>query len=96
MVVARRGADTAATVLRFIGLAFVLILVLHILLTLLANPGHEVTQLVARAADYLDLGLDGLFVPDSPQVAVLLNYGVAALLWYLITIVVVRLVQRLG
>src|SRR5689334_25347770 len=96
MVVARRGSNTAATVLRFIGLAFVVILVLHILLTLLANPGHEVTQLVARAADYLDLGFEGLFVPDSPALAVVLNYGLAALLWYLITIVVVRLVSRLG
>lgn len=96
MVVARRGSSTAATVLRFIGLAFVLILVLHILLTLLANPGHEVTQLVARAADYLDLGFDGLFVPDSPALAVILNFGLAALVWYLITIVVVRLVSRIG
>jgi hypothetical protein len=96
MVVARRGSETAANVLRFIGLAFVVVLVLHILLTLLANPAHEVTQLVARAADYVDLGLSGLFVPGDPDVAVILNYGVAALLWYLITVVVVRLVRRLG
>jgi len=96
MVVARRGSETVANVLRFIGLAFVVVLVLHILLTLLANPEHEVTRLVARAADTLDLGLSGLFVPSDPDVAVILNYGVAALLWYLITVVVVRLIRRFG
>jgi hypothetical protein len=96
MVVARRGSEVAANVLRFVGLAFVVVLVLHIVLTLLANPDHELTRLVARAADVVDLGMSGLFVPSDPQLAVILNYGVAALLWYLITVVVVRLVRRLG
>lgn len=92
----RRGADTAATVLRFVGLAIVAVLVVHILLTLLANPQHEVTLLVARAADVFDLGLNNLFLTENAAVGVILNYGVAALLWYLITIVVVRLVRRIG
>lgn len=92
----RRGADTAATVLRFIGLAIVAVLVVHILLVLLANPDHEVAVLVAQLADYVDLGLPGLFQPAEPALAAILNYGLAALIWYLITIVVVRLVRRLG
>jgi len=91
-----RGADLVATVLRVIGLTIVAVLVLHILLTLLANPDHEVTLLVARAADAVDLGLADLFLADDAQLRVLLNYGTAALVWYLITIVVVRLVRRLG
>ena len=92
----RRGVDVAANLLRFAGLAIVLVLVLHILLTLLANPQHEVTLLVARAADVFDLGLNNLFLTENAAVGVILNYGVAALLWYLITIVVVRLVRRIG
>ena len=93
---ARRGVDIAANLLRFAGLAIVAVLVLHIVLSLFANPGHEVTVLVARAADWFDLGLSNLFLPDSEVARVILNYGLAALVWYLITIVVVRLVRRLG
>jgi hypothetical protein len=92
----RRGADTAATVLRVIGLAIVAVLVAHILLTLLANPTHELTVLVARLADWVDLGLNGLFQPSDPGLATVLNYGLAALVWYLIMVVAVRLVRRVG
>lgn len=95
--VARRGSDSVANVLRVIGLVIVAILVLHILFTLLqANPGNELTQLIARGAALFDLGLSDLFLVGDPMVRVLVNYGFAALLWYLITIVVVRLVRRLG
>jgi hypothetical protein len=84
-------------VLRIIGLVIVAILVLYILFTLLqANPANELTQLIARLADLFDLGLSNLFLIGDKMVQVLLNYGTAALLWYLITIVVVRLVRRLG
>lgn len=94
--VARRGVDVAANLLRFAGLAIVLVLVLHIVLSLFANPGHEVTVLVARAAEVFDLGLSNLFLPGSEAARVIVNYGIAALLWYLIMIVVVRLVRRIG
>jgi hypothetical protein len=95
--VARRGVDTVANVLRIIGLVIVAILVLHILFTLLqANPDNSLTQLIARGADVFDLGLSNLFLIGDKQVQVLLNYGTAALLWYLIMVVVVRLVRRMG
>jgi hypothetical protein len=95
--VARRGVDTVANVLRIIGLVIVAILVLHILFTLLqANPDNDLTQLIAKGADVFDLGLSNLFLIGDKQVQVLLNYGTAALLWYLIMVVVVRLVRRLG
>jgi Trk-type K+ transport system membrane component len=40
--------------------------------------------------------MSNLFLVDDPQVAVLLNYGSAALAWLLITLVVVRLTRRIG
>ena len=95
--VARRGVDVVANVLRFAGLAIVAVLCLHIALTLLqANPENGLTVLVARGADFFDLGLSTLFLPEDPQVRVLLNYGTAALVWYVIMVVVVRLVRRTG
>jgi hypothetical protein len=96
-LVVRSGSNTVANVLRVIGLVIVAILVLHILFTLLqANPANELTQLIAKGADVFDLGLSNLFLIGDKQVQVILNYGVAALLWYLIMVVVVRLVRRLG
>jgi hypothetical protein len=96
-LVVRSGVNTVANVLRVIGLVIVAILVLHILFTLLqANPANELTQLIAKGADVFDLGLSNLFLIGDKQVQVILNYGVAALLWYLIMVVVVRLVRRLG
>jgi hypothetical protein len=65
---------------------------LHIVLTLLqANPANVVAALIARLAATFDLGLSNLFLVPDPMLAVLLNYGAAALAWLLITAVVVRL-----
>jgi len=92
-----RGADTVARALRTIGYAIVAVLVLHILLTLLqANPANVVAAMIRRLADTFDLGLSNLFLVADPMLAVLLNFGAAALAWLLITAVVVRLAYRIG
>ena len=52
--------------------------------------------LIARLAATFDLGLSNLFLVPDPMLAVLLNYGAAALAWLLITAVVVRLASRIG
>ncbi|MHA6792153.1 hypothetical protein ACVGVM_01315 [Pseudonocardia bannensis] len=94
---ARRGAGLLGTVARVIGTAIALVLVLHIVLTLLdANPANGLTIFVANLAAQFNLGLDDLFLPDEPKLAVTLNYGVAAAIWFAITAVVVRIVRRLG
>ena len=90
-----RGANAVARVLRTIGYAIVAML--HIVLTLLqANPANVVAALIARLAATFDLGLSNLFLVPDPMLAVLLNYGAAALAWLLITAVVVRLASRIG
>jgi small-conductance mechanosensitive channel len=92
-----RAGGTVARVLRTLGYAIVAVLVLHIVLTLLqANPANALAVLVARLAATFDLGLSNLFLVDDPMLSVLLNYGVAALVWLLITAVLVRLVSRIG
>jgi hypothetical protein len=93
----RRGAGLLASALRFVGLLIVLVLVVYIVLTLLdANFGNTFAAAVRELANYFDLGLSNLFLPAQPKLAVALNYGVAALVWYVITVVVVRLVRRLS
>lgn len=91
----RRGAGMLAALLRVAGLAIVAVLVLHVVLTLLrANPEVWLVSWVAQLADLFDLGLSALFQPADPGLAVTLNYGTAALIWFVITAVVVRLVRR--
>jgi hypothetical protein len=92
---ARRGIDALANVLRIVGMLIVTVLVVHIVLTLLgANPENGLTQLIRDAADTFNLGLSDLFLPQDPRLGVVLNYGTAALIWFVITTVVVRLVRR--
>jgi hypothetical protein len=92
-----RAGNAVARALRTIGYAIVAVLVLHIVLTLLqANPANAVASLIRRLASTFDLGLSNLFLVDDAMLAVLLNYGAAALAWLLITAVVVRLASRIG
>jgi hypothetical protein len=92
-----RAGNAVARALRTIGYAIIAVLLLHIVLTLLqANPANVVASLVRRLAGTFDLGLSNLFLVGDPMLAVLLNYGAAALAWLLITAVVVRLASRIG
>jgi hypothetical protein len=84
-------------VLRLVGMLIVLLLVVYVLLTALeANFGNVWAAAVREAAQYFDLGLANLFQPPDPKVAVAMSYGTAALIWWAITAVVVRLVRRIG
>lgn len=94
---ARRGAAAVASVLRTIGLLIVTVLVLYIVLTLLdANFGNSFAAAVRNLAATLDLGLSNLFAYADPKLTTTVNYGFAAVIWYVITAVVVRLVRRLA
>lgn len=94
---ARRGIDMFAGLLRIVGLLIVAVLVVHILLVVLeANPANTFAQTIAELADTFDLGLSNLFQYSEAKLSVILNYGIAAAIWFLITAVVVRLVRRLG
>lgn len=93
---ASRGGYVLANVLRGIGLAIVTILVVFILLRLLdANPANSFAAFIAYLANIFDLGLSDLFLPANPKLAVALNYGVAAIIWLVLTSLVSRLVRRL-
>ncbi|MFC4944647.1 hypothetical protein [Pseudonocardia sp. GCM10023141] len=94
---ARRGANVVASVLRIVGTVIVAILVVYIVLVLLdANPANTFAMWIRDLAEYFNLGLANLFVPANPKIGVTLNYGVAAIIWYAITVVAVRLVRRIG
>jgi hypothetical protein len=92
-----RVAAVLATLVRIAGGLAVLILVAHVVLTLGdANPANQITMLVATWADRLQIGFRGLFTPADPKTRIVVNYGLAAAFWLVVSWVLVRLLQRLA
>jgi hypothetical protein len=92
-----RLVGIVATVIRLVGWLFVLILVAHVALTLGdANPGNNITTWVEVWANRLQLGFRDLFTPADERLKVASNYGLAALVWLVVSSVLARLVRRLG
>jgi hypothetical protein len=86
-----------AGVVRWAGLAFAVILVVHVLLTVgHANPDNGITTFFANTAEPLALAFKNLFTPENPELQVLVNYGLAALFWLIVSSVLSRLIRRLG
>jgi hypothetical protein len=86
-----------ATVVRWIGLLFAVVLVVHVLLTVGdANPDNGITRFFSWAADPLALAFKSLFMPDNEQLRVLVNYGLAAVFWLIVSAVLSRLIRRLA
>jgi hypothetical protein len=84
-------------VIRIVGWFIVLVLVAHVALQLGdANSANGITRFVAYWAERLQLGFRNLFTPADARVQLVVNYGLAALFWLVVTSVLVRLVRRLG
>jgi hypothetical protein len=88
---------TLAGLVRWVGLMFALVLAVHVLLTVgHANPHNGITVFFADVADPLALAFRNLFTPANAELRVLVNYGLAALFWLIVSGVVTRLVRRLA
>lgn len=89
--------DAVAVVVGWTGLAIALVLVAHVVLTVgKANPDNGITSTIRDVAQPLALGFHDLFAPQDPTLAVIVNYGVAALFWLFVRSLVLRLVRRFG
>lgn len=92
-----RIAGIVASVVRWIGLICALILVVHILLTVgSANPANGITSFFADWAEPVALGFKDLFTPSDPKLLVLVNYGIAALFWLIVSGVLAKVIRRFG
>jgi hypothetical protein len=86
-----------ATVVRWAGLVIALILVIHVLLTVgHANPDNGITVFFGDTAEPVALAFRNLFTPENPELRVLVNYGLAALFWLIVSGIVARLIRRLA
>jgi hypothetical protein len=92
-----RTVRSVCTVISTVCWVFALLLLLHALLVVAgASTGNGFASFVASWAGGIDLGLDTLFTPADERMAVLLNVGVAALVWLAIGAVLTYLISHLA
>ena len=77
------------------GLVIVLVLVIRVLLTVGgANPHNGITKFITSWSDPLAWGFKSLFTPADAKLRVLVNYGIAALCWLIVSSVLARIIRR--
>lgn len=91
-----RVLTALGTLVRWAGTCASAVLAVHVVLTVgNANPDNGITRFFARWAQPLALGFQDLFRPADPQLDVLVNYGLAALFWLLVTSIAMRIITLL-
>ncbi|WP_436493256.1 hypothetical protein [Actinokineospora sp. HUAS TT18] len=86
-----RGRSTPARIVAGIGALFALIEVVYILLIIFgANAANAFFRFIASLAEPLALFFPGLFPIANPTLAVIVNYGLAAVFWLVVTGLVAR------
>jgi hypothetical protein len=98
----RTAAEVRATVLgvlagviRWVGLVVVVVLVIRVVLTVGgANPANGITSFITGWSDRFAWGFKSLFTPTDGKLRVLVNYGLAALCWLVVSSILVRIVRR--
>ncbi|RJQ70791.1 hypothetical protein D5S17_28580 [Pseudonocardiaceae bacterium YIM PH 21723] len=91
----RSGRGTVARVIAGIGTVIAVVLVVHIIFALAgANPGNALVQFIASWANTFALWFVGIFQTGSPALQVILDYGLAAVFWLIVTGFFARLAGR--
>lgn len=90
------AARTANTVIQVVCYVFAAVLAIHIVLIIgNANAGNGFFQFINSWSGGITLGFDDLFVPDNYKFRIVLNEGLAAIVWIIVGIVLSTLVKRL-
>jgi uncharacterized protein YggT (Ycf19 family) len=84
-----------ATLVRWVGLIVVVILVVRVLLTVGgANPHNGITSFFTSWSDPLAWGFKDLFTPTDAKLRVLVNYGLAALCWLVVSSILASIIRK--
>jgi hypothetical protein len=89
-----RYGSGAARIITGIGAVFALFEVVYILLNLFnANPGNGFFRFIQSVAEPLALFFPGLFNLANDKLEIVLNYGLAAVFWLVVTGFIARLLD---
>ncbi|OLT41223.1 hypothetical protein BJF85_24410 [Saccharomonospora sp. CUA-673] len=92
-----RVVGLLAGIVRWVGLLFALILVGHIIFVIGdANPDNSIVAWAAERSEGLALGFHDLFQPDDPKLTVLINFGIAAIFWLVVSSILSKVIRRVG
>jgi hypothetical protein len=79
----------------YLATAVALVLIAGILLVVLeANRSNDIVTVVRDAASFLAGPFDGLFTLERNKVETAVNWGLAAVVWYLLGRLIARLILR--
>ncbi len=86
---------TAARVISGVGALFALIEVIYILMILFgANPANAFFRFIQQLAEPLALFFPGLFQLGNYSLSLIVNYGLAAVFWLVVTGILARVIAR--
>jgi hypothetical protein len=89
------SGNAAARIIGGVGALFAVIEIVYILLVLFgANPANAFYRFMQTIAQPLALFFPGLFQLTNPKLEILLNYGLAAVFWLVVTGLIARVVDR--
>ncbi len=92
-----RFVSILAAIVRWVFLLFALVLVLHVVFTIAhANEDNGIVSFVRGWADPLALGFKDMFQPDDAQLKILVNYGIAAIFWLIVSSLGAAIIRRIG
>lgn len=92
-----RAAGVLAGLVRWTGLVFALFLAVHVVFVIgEANQDNGIVAFVRGGADAFSLGFSDLFLPADFKLQVLVNYGLAAIFWLVVSSIVAKVIRRVG
>ncbi|MQA93279.1 MAG: hypothetical protein GEV11_01085 [Streptosporangiales bacterium] len=93
----RNVTDLLARVVMGVATVIAFILALHILFVVFqANPANAIVRTIDGWALDLSFGLRDLFLPDDERVRVLVNFGIAAVVYLVVGRILAGLIRRIG
>jgi hypothetical protein len=93
----RRTVDVLTVLINWAAALAAIVLALHILFVVFTTNGsNTIVSTVAHWARWLAWEFKDVFVPSNHKVSVLVNYGLAAIVYLIVGRVLVALLQRLA
>jgi hypothetical protein len=93
----KRVTAAAATLIRIIAMIICVLLALHIAFVVFtANHDNSIVRAVNDWADWFAWRFRDMFVPKDQRVGVLVNYGIAAVVYLIAGRVAAGLIRRIG
>ena len=97
----RRAAQTilnlVALVVRIVGFVLAAVLLVRVALVFVpVNPGNVIIGWIVRFSDVIVWGFRDLFLPTDPRIALMANYGLAAVFWLVVGLIVASILSAIG